>query len=90
MNHGIVRSHDGIRSSYYLLSDDAVKQQPTKTTLHLQLPNLHSHIDTMAANNETDLEALHPAANVFRSVVLGDIGGDNACLKEEISKLQPL
>ena len=43
-----------------------------------------------ANNNETDLEVLHPAANVFRSVVMGDIGGDNARLKEEISQLQPL
>ena len=41
-------------------------------------------------NDQTVLEVLHPAANVFRSVVLGDIGGDNARLKKEISELLPL
>ena len=42
------------------------------------------------ANN--DLASLHPAASVFRDVIMGDmnIGGDSERLTEDISRLQPL
>ena len=44
------------------------------------------------ANNGTDLASLHPAASVFRDVVMSgmNLGCDNERLTEDISRLQPL
>ena len=47
-------------------------------------------LNNTTTDNEMDLALLHPAAQIFSGIVLGDIGVDNERLTEEISRLQPL
>ena len=46
--------------------------------------------DSMATHANDESERLHPAAAVFRSVILGEISSENKRLDKDVARLQPL